>query len=142
VNYSGHDVPVLAAVKLHNVHDLQLNQAVVKQNPRTYINVVGEPAVGNRNVIYVTLNVLGGQRKRLLVSQGNFTVLESLDADFGAVRIQKRGNRQVQLLADSLNLFKGCPVAAVVAVRKILPRNVHAAFHELAQHFIACRCGP
>ena len=117
----------------HVVH-AEGKQTVVQQNEVARLEVVGKSRIADGNAGLVADDAfIGGKGEGVALVQHDFAVFERADAVFGALGVQQDRDRQVQLLADALDLFDMVKVIRMRAVRKVEARDIHAGAAHLCE---------
>ena len=127
---------IIAVVTVYYIVHFKFEKSVVDKYARTDIYVVGKVLVCNGYFLVIAGNFTGSEYEILAVLQKRPAALELLYTNLRTFRIEKGSYRKIKLLTDSLYLLEHLLVAFVIAVRKVLARNIHTAQHELAQYFI------
>ena len=120
--------------------DAEADETVVDQNRRARLHIVDQSLVGDRRPLIVSQHFLCSQRELLTLLQLCAAVPEIAQTYLRSLRIQHRGDRQIQLLPQMNQTLKFGPVLVMRPVREIEPGDVHAGQHQFA-HFLPALTG-
>ena len=126
--------------------DLQVDEAVVNQDVRAGLNLVGEVKVIQRDVLgraeILLGGGLGGHDDGVAGLDGDLLVaFEQAGADLGALGVEQDADGQIELGGDAADALDAAVVLLVGAVGEIETGDVHARLHHLAQDVVAVAGG-
>ena len=124
-------------VRLRAGFDVELDVAVVDQDAVAGPQLPRHARVGDGHGVFVALDLPRGQGEGRALLQEGLAVLEVLDADLGAARVQQDRQGHVLLLPNALEAVHRLLMVGMRAVGEVQPRHVHAAVDQFFQHFLA-----
>lgn len=136
VEHAADDVRPINAFHLHP------NQTVVNQNAAADGNVLRQFLVGDGHALFVALHLVSREGEQLAVLQRDTPIFERTHANFRALGIQHRGDRQPQFIADAAYFIVIMLMRFISAVRKLKRATFMPAFISGAIRCFSNRFGP